>query len=64
MDEKKAADLLNKLRDGEISQLQVSKEDFSVFRPVLVKQEDFKHFRGVAQQGGDVFYTYMSQPRS
>jgi len=64
MDEKQAADLLNKLRDGEISQLRVSKEDFFVFRPVLVKREDFRHFRGMAQQGGDIVYTYISQPRS
>lgn len=64
MNERQAMELLNKLRDGEISELRVKKDDFSIFRTVLVQREDFKHFRGIAQQGGDVIYTYMDQPRS
>ncbi|GMB08678.1 hypothetical protein EDD69_10750 [Thermolongibacillus altinsuensis] len=64
MNEKEATELLNQLRDGEIHELLVKKEDFLTFRNVLVNREDFKHFRGVAQRGGDVIYYYMKEPRS
>jgi hypothetical protein len=29
-----------------------------------VKREDFRHFRGVAQRGGDVLYQYLEEARS
>jgi hypothetical protein len=64
VDEKMATKLLNELRDGIISELRIKKEDFLVFRTVLIKRKDFKHFRGIAQQGGDVIYQYMKEPRS
>jgi hypothetical protein len=64
MDTKTAIEWLNQLRNGEIRELRIKKEDFLTFRAVLVQQEDFKHFRGVAQRGGDVIYHYMKQPRS
>jgi hypothetical protein len=64
VDEKMATKLLNELRDGIISELRIKKEDFLVFRTVLIKRKDFKHFRGIAQQGGDIIYQYMKEPRS
>jgi hypothetical protein len=64
VDEKMATKLLNELRDGIISELRIKKEDFLAFRMVLIKREDFKHFRGIAQQGGDIIYQYLQEPRS
>lgn len=56
--------MLEQLKNGEIQTLHISKEEFLQFRSVLVNREDFKHFRGEAQQGGDVFYTYLEIPRA
>jgi hypothetical protein len=64
MNEQLAEEILNKLRDGELSEYRVSKEDFMIFRKVLVQRKDFKHFRGIAQRGGEVVYQYMQNPRS
>mgnify|MGYP001469327164 CR=1 FL=1 len=64
MDEEKATELLDQLKNGERKELLVKKEDFFVFREVLVKRDDFKHFRGIAQKGGDIRYEYMEKPRS
>ncbi|UYO33449.1 hypothetical protein [Bacillus halotolerans] len=55
---------IEQLRTGEIKELRVPKEHFLDFRAVLSKQDDFKHFRGIAQQGGDVVFQYLEQPRS
>jgi len=64
MDESIATKLLDDLRDGNIVELFVKREDFLVFRSVLVKRDDFKHFRGIAQRGGHVIYRYLKEPRS
>jgi hypothetical protein len=56
--------ILDKLRNREIEEYFVSKEDFLEFRDHLVKQNDFKNFRGIAQHGGSVVYTYTDEPRS
>lgn len=64
MDEQFVNEILNKLRDGELNEYLVSKEQFLSFRNVLVKREDFKHFRGIAQHGGNVVYTYLQEARS
>lgn len=56
--------ILQQLKEGEITSYKVIKEDFLKFRDVLVKHEDFKHFRGEAQQGGDIIYTYLAEKRS
>jgi hypothetical protein len=64
MDEQKAIELLQQLRNGEVKELHITKEEFLPFRQVLVKQEDFKHFRGIAQRGGGVLYQYLEVPRS
>lgn len=55
---------LNELRDGTRSSLTIEKENFLSFREVLVQTEDFKHFRGVAKQGGILIYTYEKEARS
>ncbi|RIW30159.1 hypothetical protein D3H55_17080 [Bacillus salacetis] len=56
--------ILDELRSGGIEEYRVQKTDFLHFRKHLIAQEDFKHFRGIAQQGGDIIYTYMEKPRS
>jgi hypothetical protein len=55
---------LDHLKNGLISEYYVSKEDFLLFRTVLVKRPDFKHFRGIAQRAGAVVYQYKEVPRS
>nr|WGD66011.1 hypothetical protein P5652_15075 [Bacillus subtilis]WGD86950.1 hypothetical protein P5621_07855 [Bacillus subtilis]WGD91460.1 hypothetical protein P5665_19455 [Bacillus subtilis] len=57
-------EMIEQLRTGAINELRVQKEHFLDFRVVLSKQDDFKHFRGIAQQGGDVIFQYLEQPRS
>ncbi len=64
MDEKEARTLLDRLARGEIKECRVKKEDFMVFRKCLLEREDFKHFHGIAQVGGDVIYHYLDKPRS
>jgi hypothetical protein len=56
--------ILEQLKKGELSSYKVNKEDFLKFREVLVKHEQFKHYRGEAQQGGDIIYTYLAEQRS
>lgn len=64
MNEQEANRLLDQLAAKEIEEYLVKKEDFLVFRQCLVKRPDFKHFRGVAQRGGDIIYYYLDEPRS
>ncbi|MDN7244354.1 hypothetical protein QWY16_13560 [Planococcus shenhongbingii] len=55
-------ELLEQLKQGEISSLQIEKEDFLEFREILLKREDFKHFRGAAFHHGLTIYTYTEEP--
>ncbi|MGE7917659.1 hypothetical protein ACQKM9_01770 [Viridibacillus sp. NPDC093762] len=57
-------DMLEELKNGTKKAITVDKDNFYAFREVLVKREDFKHFRGVAKQGGQVIYQYMDVARS
>jgi hypothetical protein len=57
-------EILDQLKNNELESYRVSKEEFLTFRTELVKREDFKHYRGEAQQGGDVIYTYLQEARS
>ncbi|RHW31409.1 hypothetical protein D1B31_22270 [Neobacillus notoginsengisoli] len=57
-------EILEQLKNGELAEYYVTKEDFLPFREVLVKRHDFKHFRGIAQRGGGVIYEYEKEPRS
>ena len=64
MDEQTANHLLDKLASGEVNEITVKKEDFLIFRNVLTKRDDFKHFRGIAKHGGDVIFEYLKEARS
>jgi hypothetical protein len=57
-------EILEKLKDGSLSEYYVEKENFLDFRVELVKRNDFKNFRGIGQRGGDVIYQYLNTPRS
>lgn len=43
--------MIEKLKNGEIESIEITKEEFWEFREVLVNDEKFKHFRGEAKQG-------------
>ncbi|MFE8698030.1 hypothetical protein ACFYKT_16940 [Cytobacillus sp. FJAT-53684] len=64
MNEDHIKELLDKVMNGELSEYHVSKEEFLPVRNVIVRREDFKNFRGIAQRGGGVIYKYMEKPRS
>ncbi len=64
MDKQTINEILDKLKVGELHEYHVTKEQFLPFRDILVTREDFKHFRGIAQQGGSVIYRYLQEPRS
>ena len=55
---------LEQLIAQQITKIEVSKQDFYVFREILVKHPKFKHIRGTAHQGGKVTYTCLEVPRS
>lgn len=64
LDENLINERLDQLKNGVLNEYYVSKEEFLEFRKVIVKREDFKHFRGIAQRGGAVVYHYIEVPRS
>ncbi|MBD8067414.1 hypothetical protein [Bacillus sp. PS06] len=64
MNEEFITEIFNKLRDKELNEYRVSKDQFLAFRKVLVERSDFKHFRGIALHGGEVIYTYQDEARS
>jgi hypothetical protein len=64
MKEEMITEILDQLRTGKLAEYYVTNNDFMEFRKVLVKREDFKHFRGIGQRGGDVLYQYLEEPRS
>ncbi len=64
MSEAEILEQLQLLRTREIGEVRVMKEDFLTFRSVLVTQDDFKQFRGIAQQGGNILFHYLDTPRS
>lgn len=55
-------ELLEQLKQGELNELKIEKEDFLDFREALIHREDFKHFRGVAYHHGITIYTYTEEP--
>lgn len=55
---------LEDLKEGKVTSITIEKENFLEFREVLIIREDFKHFRGIAKQGGIVIYTYEKSARS
>ena len=49
---------IRQLRAGEIDQIEVSRDDFFLFREAWIKQEDKKFFRGIAGLKGNITYVY------
>lgn len=64
MDKQVVNSILDQLKNGELQEYVLEAESFYTFREVLVNREDFKCFRGNAQHGGKIIYTYMETPRS
>ncbi|QED47338.1 hypothetical protein [Cytobacillus dafuensis] len=64
MEEEHFQEILEKLKSGELTEYYVTKSDFLQIRSVIVKRDDFRHFRGIAQRGGDIIYQYLENPRS
>lgn len=56
--------LIDQLRSKQVESITIPKEQFEEFRQLLITLPDFKHFRGEAQQGGNVIFTYLNEPRS
>lgn len=56
-------ELLDQLRHKQIERIEISKEQFLAFREVLIRDSQFKHFRGEAQQGGSIIFTYLENAR-
>ncbi|WP_141431365.1 hypothetical protein [Bacillus sp. 03113] len=64
MNEELITEILEKLKSGDLSEHLVLKENFLSFRKILVQREDFKHFRGAADRGGNILYQYTESARS
>lgn len=60
----KYKDLLDQLRNGEIEKVEIAKAEYLAFREVLVQDHQFKHFRGEAKQGGNIVFTFLTEPRT
>lgn len=56
--------ILDQLRNGELDQVEISKAEYLAFREVLIKDPQFKHFRGEAKQGGNIIFTFLEKPRT
>ncbi len=56
--------MLNQLSNGEVSSIEINKEEYLHFREILVKDTQFKHFRGEAKQGGNIVFTFLEVPRT
>lgn len=57
-------EMIEKLKNGEIKQIEVDKSSFYELRELIVEREDFKRFRGIAKQKGIVVYEYLEEERS
>ncbi len=64
MNDEEISDTLDKLKNKQLSEYFVKKDDFLKVRKILVNRNDFKHFKGTALRGGDVVYQYLDEPRS
>lgn len=58
-----ALKIIEQLRSKEVKQVEIKKEDFLTFRQVLIEQDDYKSFRGIAKHGGNIIYEYLDVPR-
>jgi len=57
-------EMLDQLRSGEVTSILIKKDEFLQFRELLLKDPEFKQFRGDAKQGGDVVFTFLQTPRA
>ncbi|TFE00337.1 hypothetical protein [Jeotgalibacillus salarius] len=64
MNKEEASVLLDQLKSGELAEIVIEKENFDLFRSVLLSREDFKHFRGIARHHGKTVYQYQEEARS
>lgn len=64
MNDETIREQFEKLKNKELQEFLVKKEEFLVVRKILVDRDDFKYFRGTALRGGDVLYEYLDEPRS
>ena len=53
--------IIEKIRNGEIKQNEVTKDEFPEFREVLINQKDKEKIRGEAKKGGGVIYTHVNE---
>ncbi|CAM4049334.1 hypothetical protein [Lederbergia lenta] len=63
MELEEAKEIIEQLRSKVIQQVEIKKEDFLTFRQVLIEQEDYKNFHGIAKHGGNIIYEYLDAPR-
>lgn len=56
--------LLDQLRNKEVASISISKDEFLQFREQLVKDVQFKQFRGEAKQGGTIVFTFLDESRA
>ena len=56
--------MIDQLRNGEVNSIEINKAEYLQFREVLVKDAQFKHFRGEAKQGGNIVFTFLEVPRT
>lgn len=55
--------LLEQLQHGKISQLEISKEEFMQFQPVLMQFAKKKSVVGHAKRGGGAIFTFNDQSK-
>lgn len=56
--------MIDQLRNGKVNSIEINKAEYLQFREVLVKDAQFKHFRGEAKQGGNIVFTFFDVPRT
>lgn len=56
--------MLDQLRNGKVNSIVITKSEYLHFREALVKDPQFKHFRGEAKQGGNIVFTFLEVPRT
>ncbi|GAF66780.1 hypothetical protein BTS2_3684 [Bacillus sp. TS-2] len=58
MEKEEIVNKLQAIRNKEVPSILVQKEQFLMFREILMEQEDKQSFRGNAQHKGNIEYTY------
>lgn len=50
--------ILDQLKNGDITEYRVPRDEFMTFRAEMIKRDDKKAYRGTAKVGGDVSFVY------